>query len=224
MDGSTRNAVHKMRSMRFADSKDARSLRIEKHNDNRRMARQAKSNAHRGLAEINLNTFPKELEDSVVVPIVELTHEQKLQDRLNKLKLWREEKAAAQKKEKARKKAPFIVPCHSMNAKPEKSEKPGKEAPVFSVKTSERTTRSQAAKGTSAGLTKPVERLTRSQAKKSVNDVKKTPAPTRATNRAKKLASAQKWEVQSFAPTNFVFSAPQGIKTLQLVIFHSAFI
>ena len=156
------------------------------------MNRLAKSNAQRGLVEIDQNTV--NLNIAPDANIVEITHEQKLKERLARLKQWREQKVAEEKKAKANKKTPFLVPGIA------RSEKMTAEA-----------TNSKPAKSTSG-------RVIRSQVKKNgdteikqwtVTDIKQ---PT-----AKKTAKQPVKPTKSFAPKDFIFSAPFGMLLLYIV-------
>ena len=159
------------------------------------MNRLAKSNAQRGLVEIDQNTV--NLNIAPDANPVEITHEQKLKERLARLKQWRELKVAEEKKAKANKKTPFLVPGIA------RSEKMTTEA-----------TNSKPAKSTLSG------RVTRSQVKKNgdteikqwtVTDIKQ---PT-----AKKTAKQPVKATKSFAPKDFIFSAPFGMLLLYLYKF-----
>ena len=211
MDSKKRNGEYKMRSLKYANAKDARALRIDEQNDNRGKARDAKRNANRGLVEIT-NTNIEAVAQKKICP-AELTQQQKLQERLQKLKIWREQKIVTQEKEKAKKKAPFVVPCVT------RSEKQVSEATVKLNKTigqTDRVTRSKAAanskqKEFKAGPTKPSERATHSQAKAAPAKSIEKPISKTLQNKTKKISS-QKWEVKSFAPQDFQFTAPQGTR------------
>ena len=184
-----RNADYKMRSLRCVSSKDGRTKRLEELKDNRRMARQAKCNSKRGLTEINQNiTNVNEIssQKKIVAP-VESSHESKLRDRLEKLKLWREKKVASELKAKSQKKVPFLVPGVLRRDKNLKDD------------------------NNPSSTIKPVSsRVTRSQTKNAVTSSNKWSITSTKPVMAVTATKEKKKEVPSFAPDNFVFKAPKG--------------
>ncbi|EFX72494.1 hypothetical protein DAPPUDRAFT_227521 [Daphnia pulex] len=191
---STRNAVYKMSGLKFASSAKARAQRIDEQNGNRRTARQAKNDAKRGgLTEIDpniLNGDPStNAKDSVVpVPIQDqkLQDKLKLQDRLARLKLWREKKTATEEKARANKRAPFLVPGVTRTTKVVEA------APSTTMK-------------------QPSNRVTRSQTKKFVETEKQWTVSKNSTLPLKKETKNSKKENESFAPQGFVFTAPKEL-------------
>lgn len=79
-------------------------------------------NAKRGLSETDQNIcIEKPLSMQAEKETTrELTHQEKLQERLVRLKEWREQKKMSEQKAKAKKKAPFLVPgvCKSNSRTP----------------------------------------------------------------------------------------------------------
>lgn len=161
----------------------ARAKRVDELNDTRRLNRLTKSNAQRGLVEIDQNTV--NLNVAPDANPVEITHEQKLKERLARLKQWREQKVAEEKKAKANKKTPFLVP---------------------GVARSERMTAEavKSAKSTVSG------RVTRSQVKKKEDTEKQWIVTDNKPSTAKKQAKQPVKATKSFAPKDFIFSAPFG--------------
>ncbi len=153
--------------------------------------RQAKNDAKRGLAEIdqnvlNVNTINVSKTDLATVN-AETTHKQELQNRLARLKVWREQRAQSDEKAKAKKKVPFLVPGVARASKPAMIE-----------------TKFEATSKTTG-------RVTRSQAKKPVDVEKQWTVTTTETVKTKKIATKNsKKENESFAPKGFVFTAPKG--------------
>lgn len=153
--------------------------------------RQAKNDAKRGLAEIdqnvlNVNTINESKADLATVN-AETTHKKDLQNRLARLKVWREQRAQSDEKAKAKKKVPFLVPGVARASKPAVIE-----------------TKFEA-------ISKPTGRVTRSQAKKPVDVEKQWTVTTTETVKTKKLAAkSSKKEDESFAPKGFLFTAPKG--------------
>jgi len=182
---ANRNADYKLRSLRNATSQDARAQRIDLQNDNRRKARQAASNAKRGLSEIDTNSTILNSPKNEATP--EQSHDSKLRERLERLKLWRENKLAAQQKAKAKKKVPFLVPGVA------RLDKPVQDTRVL-TKTGKQ--------GKETNPPKPLAgRVTRSQARNAKWTVTATKPTEEKENKKKK-------EAPSFAPKNFVFTAP----------------
>ena len=155
--------------------------------------RQAKNDAKRGLTEIDQNLLNVNATnaptDSTVV--TEATHEQKLQERLARLKVWREQRAQSDQKARAKKKVPFLVPGVARSNK----------LAALETKLNEE-------KATS----KPIGRVTRSQASKKPVDAEKqwTVTVNEPIKVKKPAAKNSKKENQSFAPEGFVFTAPKG--------------
>ena len=188
-----RNIDFKKTSLKFIDSKTARAQRVDQQNDSRRLNRLAKNNAKRNLVEIDQNTA--NLNSVSESNSVELTHDQKLRERLAKLKLWREQKVADEKKAKATKKVPFLVP---------------------GVARSEKMATEVASSSKSAKPIAVSARVTRSQVKKN-GDVEKQWAVTEnKPPTVKKQTKLPLQATKSFAPQNFVFSAPLGKISLLL--------
>ena len=216
--GMNRNADYKLRSLKSANAQDARSKRIDQLNDNRRLARQAQAYAKRGLSEIDTNTIDLK---SPRVASKEESHEVRLKERLAKLKLWREKKLVAEEKAKAQKKVPFVVPGISRFDKQTKDTKaltkePTKATakPAVNLAKIGRETRSNKAQAKAptkqATNWERTGRITRSQAKNAENlGSKWTVTATKATA-VKHESKAIKTEVPSFAPKNFMFTAPTG--------------
>ncbi len=154
--------------------------------------RQAKNDAKRGLAEIHpniLNVDPGTISNDSIVPAPilnqKLEDKLKLQDRLAKLKLWREQKMATEQKARANKKAPFLVPGVTRASK------------VVEV--------------ASSVSTKPTSsRVTRSQTKKGSETEKQWIITKNEIVQTKKQTRNSKKENESFAPQGFVFTAPKG--------------
>ncbi|KAK4008083.1 hypothetical protein OUZ56_013239 [Daphnia magna] len=190
----SRNGLYKMSGLRCVNSAKARAQRIDEQNGNRRTARQAKNDAKRGLAEIDPNVLNASKKNSNVT--TELTHQQKLQERLARLQIWRQEKKASEEKARATKKAPFLVPGVS---------KVNKAMVEITHSAKVATTR-----------------VTRSQAKKPVEPVKQWTVTSndslsgkKKPKNAKKENEAPKSE-KSFAPKGFVFTAPKEISLKSL--------
>jgi hypothetical protein len=123
--------------------------------------------------------------DSVVpAPIQDqkLQDKLKLEDRLARLKLWREKKTATEEKARANKRAPFLVPGVTRTTKVVEA------APSTTTK-------------------QPSNRVTRSQTKKFVETGTVT---KNSTLPLKKETKNSKKENESFAPQGFVFTAPKG--------------
>ena len=143
-------------------------------------------------AEIHLNIVHVDCDtnsnDSIVLdPILnqKLEDKLKLQDRLAKLKLWREQKMATEQKARANKKAPFLVPGVTRASK------------VVEV--------------ASSVSTKPTSsRVTRSQTKKGSETEKQWIITKNEIVQTKKQTRNSKKENESFAPQGFVFTAPKG--------------
>lgn len=154
--------------------------------------RQAKNDSKRGLAEIHPNTLnvdPSTISEDSTVPAPihdqKLQDKLKLQDRLAKLKLWREQKIATEEKARANKKAPFLVPGVTRASK------------VIDV--------------TSSASIKPTSsRVTRSQTKRPIETEKQWIITKNESAQSKKQTKNSKKENESFAPQGFVFTAPKG--------------
>lgn len=126
--------------------------------------------------------------DSVVpAPIQDqkLQDKLKLEDRLARLKLWREKKTAAEEKARANKRAPFLVSGVTRTTKVVEA------APSTTTK-------------------QPSNRVTRSQTKKFVETEKQRTVTKNSTLPLKKETKNSKKENESFAPQGFVFTAPKG--------------
>lgn len=203
----SRSGAYKITSLKFADASKARAQRIDERNDIRKTARQAQSNAKRGIeatpkaSKSNVASSSKENQAAVVA---EITHEQKLKERLAKLKVWREQKMAEEKKAKAKKKQPFLVPTFAPKAEPL-----AKRDPNTTIK-----------KETKAVVSNPVPRMTRSQAKKGANVEKQWIVSSQEPRKSATPVMPPPAPVPSFAPENFVFSAPRGnlLRILYLII------
>ena len=161
-------------------------------------------NANRGLAELDVNTLNLDGDVSPVVVSAEMTHKQKLEDRLRRLKLFREQKAASKNKEKLVRKAPFVVPLRGPRPVP------GTEVPI--TKTTAKV--DHVVQSRYKEVEKPALRVTRSTTRALKQDVMKKPGSPAVKARGKKTLPNHKWQVQSFAPDNFTFSAPKGITKL----------
>ncbi|KAI9553990.1 hypothetical protein GHT06_019261 [Daphnia sinensis] len=194
----SRNGLYKMSGLRCANSAKARAQRIDEQNGNRRTARQAKNDAKRGLVEIDPNVL--NASQQISKPTAELTHQQKLQERLARLQIWRQEKKASEEKARATKKAPFLVPgvAKVNKAVPEIT-------PLANIKVANT-------------------RVTRSQTKKPMEPVKQwtitsnnSLSEKKQPKNAKKENEAPKNE-KSFAPKGFVFTAPKEISVKALEI------
>jgi len=208
-----RNADYKLKSLKNASGQDARSKRVDQLNDNRRLARQAKSYAKRGLSEIDTNAI--DLKAPIKDPKEE-SHEVKLKERLAKLKQWREKKQIAEEKAKAQKKMPFVVPGISRldtqmkEGKVSSKDKTKATKPVRAVRET-RSTRAQ----TEASL-KPTQdlertgRVTRSQVRNAEKTNSKWTVTSTKPAAVKQNSAPAKPETLSFAPKNFVFTAPTG--------------
>jgi hypothetical protein len=166
--------------------------------------RQAKNDAKRGLAEIDqniLNVDPSTISKDSAVPVPihdqKLQDKLKLQDRLAKLKLWREKKMATEEKARANKKAPFLVPGVTRTTKV--------------VETS-----------SSATMKPSSTRVTRSQTKRPVETEKQWTITKNETIPAKRQTKNSKKENESFAPQGFVFTAPKG-NNLSLIFKNSSY-
>jgi len=211
-----RNADYKLKSLKNASGLDARSKRVDQLNDNRRLARQAKSYAKRGLSEIDTNAVDLK---SPKAPVVEESHESRLKERLAKLKLWREKKIVAEEKAKAQKKVPFIVPGISRLDKLAKEAKASNKEPTKpaasrpKVGRETRTTKAQAREPTNpaANWEKTAIRVTRSQTKNAEKTGSNWIVTATKTTAVKNDSQKANTEVPSFAPKNFVFTAPTGI-------------
>ncbi|XP_057374874.1 disks large-associated protein 5-like [Daphnia carinata] len=193
-----RNGLYKMSGLRCANSAKARAQRIDEQNGNRRTARQAKNDAKRGLVEIDPNVLNASQKNSNVT--AELTHQQKLQERLARLQIWRQEKIAAEEKAKATKKAPFLVPGVSKVNKAMVETIPSTSIKVANT------------------------RVTRSQTKKPVEPVKQWTITSNNSLPGKKQPNNEKKENEapnnekSFAPKGFVFTAPKEISVKAMEI------
>ena len=213
--GMNRNADYKLKSLKNASGLDARSKRVDQLNDNRRLARQAKSYAKRGLSEIDTNAVDLK---SPKAPVVEESHESRLKERLAKLKLWREKKIVAEEKAKAQKKVPFIVPGISRLDKLAKEAKASNKEPTkpaasrLKVGRETRTTKAQAREPTNpaANWEKTAIRVTRSQTKNAEKTGSNWIVTATKTTAVKNDSKKANTEVASFAPKNFVFTAPTG--------------
>lgn len=121
--------------------------------------------------------------------VQELTHQEKLQERLARLEKWREHKKAADQKAKARKKAPFIVPkvCKASN------KTQGEDLNISCVSKA------------STKNTLPVRKIA---SDKQWNVTSNESAKKKPENQL--LNKPFKPEFITFAPKNFNFSAPEG--------------
>ena len=200
-----------MPSLKFADSKTARAKRLDEQNGIRRTARQAQSNAKRGILEVENNP----IEDSKDQAPAEISKEQKLRERLIKLKAYKEQKLAQDQKAKATKKQPFVVPCFTRPEVAKKDVNPPAKAAQPTVKAtpapSARVTRSQAKKGPEPAAKQWI-----------VSSTKTTKAaPKKLTIPDQRAARTPSEEVKpiisSFAPPNFIFSAPKGKQRISLL-------
>lgn len=129
-------------------------------------------------------------------------HEQKLQDRLARLKVWREQKKASDQNARAKKKIPFVVPGLTRSSKL-----------ILEANTSL--------------PFKHTERVTRSQVKKVELEKQWTVTSTNKGGvQEERVIKNAKVGVKSFAPKGFMFTAPTGNKARdQLFEFvHSIFL
>ena len=117
-----------------------------------------------------------------------MTHEQKLKERLARLKVWREEKIQAEQKAKAKKKVPFVVPGVAR----------GNKVAVMEPKP--------------CPTKQPAGRVTRSQAKRTAETENQWTVTSNPKTQlaGKKTVKVSKPTIHSFAPKGFVFTAPKG--------------
>lgn len=124
--------------------------------------------------------------------IAEIPYQQKLQERLARLKIWRQEKIASEEKARATRKAPFLVPGVSKINKAIVEVTPSVNLKVAST------------------------RVTRSQTKQPAEPVKQwtittnNSQPGKKQTRNAKKENEQPMKENSFAPKGFVFTAPKG--------------
>lgn len=200
----SRSGVYKMPSLKFTDAKRARAQRADEQQGMRRTARQAQSNAKRGILEVE-DQLNKPSQDPVDV---EIPHDQKLRERLARLKAFREQKMANEQKAKANKKQPFVVPGVARPEVAKKEVKPPVKTAPAPPPAASRVTRSQTKKGSEPESKQWIV---------TTNKANTKPAPKKLTKPAETKASKvqpppeKKPEVvKSFAPSNFIFSAPKG--------------